>query len=224
MLSGCLRNTEVSHEEHNLPRAGSRRSSCSCDSRTAFVVDQAEQAIIVQLGEPVGDVITDPGLHWRLPFIQDVAPLRQAPARLGRRREPNTDARPRVHHRRHHGAMADHRSAAVPAIGARRGRRPHAARRRPRLGGARRRLGHRSRGDRAIGGLASRRVAAHLGGRGRARGSGPPAAEEGPRTAREGHARDGIAADAQHRHRDSGRADQADQLHRIRRAVKSKAE
>jgi len=41
-------------------------------TRTAFVVDQAEQAIIVQLGEPVGDVITTPGLHWRLPFIQDV--------------------------------------------------------------------------------------------------------------------------------------------------------
>ncbi len=41
-------------------------------TRTAFVVDQAEQAIIVQLGEPVGDVITDPGLHFRLPFIQDV--------------------------------------------------------------------------------------------------------------------------------------------------------
>ena len=41
-------------------------------SRSAFVVDQAEQAIIVQLGEPVGDVITDPGLHWRIPFIQDV--------------------------------------------------------------------------------------------------------------------------------------------------------
>jgi membrane protease subunit HflC len=41
-------------------------------SRSAFVVDQAEQAIIVQLGEPVAGVITDPGLHWRLPFIQDV--------------------------------------------------------------------------------------------------------------------------------------------------------
>jgi modulator of FtsH protease HflC len=41
-------------------------------TRTAFVVDQAEQAIIVQLGEPVGGVITDPGLHWRLPFVQDV--------------------------------------------------------------------------------------------------------------------------------------------------------
>ena len=41
-------------------------------TRAAFVVDQAEQAIIVQLGEPVGDIITTPGLHWRLPFIQDV--------------------------------------------------------------------------------------------------------------------------------------------------------
>ncbi|HVS22983.1 MAG TPA: protease modulator HflC [Gammaproteobacteria bacterium] len=41
-------------------------------SRSAFVVDQAEQAIIVQLGEPVGDVIAAPGLHWRLPFVQDV--------------------------------------------------------------------------------------------------------------------------------------------------------
>ena len=41
-------------------------------SRSAFVVDQSEQAIIVQLGEPVGDVITEPGLHWRVPFVQDV--------------------------------------------------------------------------------------------------------------------------------------------------------
>jgi modulator of FtsH protease HflC len=41
-------------------------------TRSAFVVDQAQQAIIVQLGEPVGDVISDPGLHWRTPFIQDV--------------------------------------------------------------------------------------------------------------------------------------------------------
>ncbi len=37
-----------------------------------FVVDQAEQAILVQFGEPVGVVITDPGLHWKKPFIQDV--------------------------------------------------------------------------------------------------------------------------------------------------------
>jgi len=41
-------------------------------AKSAFVLDQAEQAIVVQLGEPVGNVITEPGLHWRLPFVQDV--------------------------------------------------------------------------------------------------------------------------------------------------------
>ena len=41
-------------------------------SRSAFVIDQAEQGIIVQFGEPIGDIISDPGLHWRLPFIQEV--------------------------------------------------------------------------------------------------------------------------------------------------------
>lgn len=38
----------------------------------AFIVDEAEQVIIVQFGEPQGDVIGDPGLHWKLPFIQEV--------------------------------------------------------------------------------------------------------------------------------------------------------
>lgn len=41
-------------------------------TRSGFVVDQAQQAIIVQFGEPVGGVITEPGLHWRVPFIQEV--------------------------------------------------------------------------------------------------------------------------------------------------------
>jgi membrane protease subunit HflC len=41
-------------------------------TRAGFVIDQAEQGIIVQFGEPIGDVITEPGLHWRLPFIQQV--------------------------------------------------------------------------------------------------------------------------------------------------------
>ncbi|MEX2496222.1 MAG: protease modulator HflC [Woeseia sp.] len=40
--------------------------------KSAFVIDQAEQGIIVQFGEPIGDVIADPGLHWRVPFIQEV--------------------------------------------------------------------------------------------------------------------------------------------------------
>lgn len=39
---------------------------------SAYVVDQAEQAIIVQFGEPVGDIVTEPGLHWKMPFIQEV--------------------------------------------------------------------------------------------------------------------------------------------------------
>jgi membrane protease subunit HflC len=38
----------------------------------AFKIDQAEQAILVQFGEPIGDVIDEPGLHWRVPFIQEV--------------------------------------------------------------------------------------------------------------------------------------------------------
>lgn len=37
-----------------------------------FVIDQAEQGIIVQFGEPVGDVVAEPGLHWKRPFIQEV--------------------------------------------------------------------------------------------------------------------------------------------------------
>jgi len=37
-----------------------------------FVVDQAEQAIIVEFGEPKGGVITRAGLHWKKPFIQEV--------------------------------------------------------------------------------------------------------------------------------------------------------
>jgi membrane protease subunit HflC len=41
-------------------------------ANSAFVIDQAEQGIVVQFGEPIGDVITEPGLHWRAPFIQEV--------------------------------------------------------------------------------------------------------------------------------------------------------
>ncbi|MBE0535103.1 MAG: protease modulator HflC [Phycisphaerae bacterium] len=41
-------------------------------SSSLFVIDQAEQGIIVQFGEPVGEVATRPGLHWKLPFIQEV--------------------------------------------------------------------------------------------------------------------------------------------------------
>ena len=36
--------------------------------RSIYTVDQAEQAIIVQFGEPVGGVVVEPGLHFKLPW------------------------------------------------------------------------------------------------------------------------------------------------------------
>lgn len=36
-----------------------------------FTVDQREQAIVLQLGQPVGDV-KGPGLHFKIPFVQEV--------------------------------------------------------------------------------------------------------------------------------------------------------
>ncbi len=38
---------------------------------TVWVLDEAEQAIIVQFGEPIGEVIAEPGLQFKLPW-QDV--------------------------------------------------------------------------------------------------------------------------------------------------------
>ena len=39
---------------------------------SAFVVDEAEQAIITQFGRPVGEPILTPGVHLKVPFIQTV--------------------------------------------------------------------------------------------------------------------------------------------------------
>jgi membrane protease subunit HflC len=38
----------------------------------AFVVDEREQAIITQFGKPIGDPITEPGIHFKMPLIQKV--------------------------------------------------------------------------------------------------------------------------------------------------------
>ncbi len=40
-------------------------------SSAAFTVHQTTQAIVMQFGNPKR-VVTEPGLHWKLPFIQDV--------------------------------------------------------------------------------------------------------------------------------------------------------
>jgi modulator of FtsH protease HflC len=37
-----------------------------------YTVDQTEQVIITQFGQPIGNPITDPGLHFKIPFVQSV--------------------------------------------------------------------------------------------------------------------------------------------------------
>src|SRR5689334_19531870 len=37
-----------------------------------YTVNQTQQVIITQFGKPVGEPITEPGLHFKLPFIQEV--------------------------------------------------------------------------------------------------------------------------------------------------------
>lgn len=39
---------------------------------STYTVNQAEQVILTQFGRPVGAPVTEPGLHFKLPFIQQV--------------------------------------------------------------------------------------------------------------------------------------------------------
>ncbi|MCX7712138.1 MAG: protease modulator HflC [Chthoniobacterales bacterium] len=41
-------------------------------ANSLYTIDEAEQALIIQLGKPVGGPITTPGLHFKLPFLQEV--------------------------------------------------------------------------------------------------------------------------------------------------------
>ncbi|MDK2858561.1 MAG: modulator of FtsH protease HflC [Verrucomicrobiota bacterium] len=41
-------------------------------SATAYTVDQAEQVVVLQFGKAVGDPVTEPGLHFKMPFIQEI--------------------------------------------------------------------------------------------------------------------------------------------------------
>jgi len=37
-----------------------------------YTIDQTQQVVVTQFGEPIGDPITEPGLHVKIPFIQKV--------------------------------------------------------------------------------------------------------------------------------------------------------
>lgn len=39
---------------------------------SAYIITETQQAIITQFGQPKGNAIVEPGLHWKLPFIQKV--------------------------------------------------------------------------------------------------------------------------------------------------------
>jgi modulator of FtsH protease HflC len=39
---------------------------------SVYTVSETEQVILTQFGRPVGGLVTDPGLHFKIPFIQDV--------------------------------------------------------------------------------------------------------------------------------------------------------
>ncbi len=36
---------------------------------SAFTVNMMQQAIVLQFGSPQGGVISEPGLHWKMPFV-----------------------------------------------------------------------------------------------------------------------------------------------------------
>ncbi len=40
-----------------------------------YTVDEVEQVIITQFGKPVGDPVTDAGLKFKVPFVQEVNPI-----------------------------------------------------------------------------------------------------------------------------------------------------
>ncbi len=40
--------------------------------QSIFIVQQTQTAIVLQLGEPVGDAVLKPGMHFKIPFIQKV--------------------------------------------------------------------------------------------------------------------------------------------------------
>ena len=39
---------------------------------SAYRIDETEQAVIIQFGKPIGNAITEAGLHFKKPFIQQV--------------------------------------------------------------------------------------------------------------------------------------------------------
>ena len=39
---------------------------------STYILDQTQQAVVTQFGEPMDGPVHDPGLHWKTPFVQEV--------------------------------------------------------------------------------------------------------------------------------------------------------
>lgn len=53
-----------------LVKAGMALLAVILLSASTYLVGETQQVIITQLGEPIGSPVTEPGLHFKLPFIQ----------------------------------------------------------------------------------------------------------------------------------------------------------
>src|SRR3989338_4839822 len=42
-----------------------------CILNSAYIVDETQQIVVTQFGEPVGGPVRKPGLQWKVPFIQE---------------------------------------------------------------------------------------------------------------------------------------------------------
>ena len=76
---------------------------------SVYIVSEFNQAVITQLGEPVGEPITEPGLHFKIPFIQTANMFERTVPGVGRVPQPGPDPGPAVHLGGHLRAVAHHR-------------------------------------------------------------------------------------------------------------------
>ena len=58
-----------------------------------FPVKENEQVLITQFGQPVGEPIAEPGLHFKIPFVHQTRPFSTEPVMWSRSSELNTEDR-----------------------------------------------------------------------------------------------------------------------------------
>ena len=49
-----------------------------------FILEEGKQVVITQFGAPVGDPVTEAGLHFKMPFVQQTEIIREKDPHLGR--------------------------------------------------------------------------------------------------------------------------------------------